>query len=701
MTLKEILEGKCTDPSKWIDYAYYLQVRTANWGSVGYGATANPEWWIREALREQQGVYAKPTAIITALRNLYPDTFLHISKEDPLMVAYTPDDASGKADRQVKTTLGRYLTKYFLRMPENIAKQVVHDHLAEADPTIEYLTGEDIVEVYKSGAFSSCMSSTAKVWEGLPEKTHPASAYIADGIKLAVLRDADGKVVERALVVTKPDGTLGYIRAYGQKLLKKLTRNNIAATGWNGVKFNTLLFNNTMEWIKEPVMGVDYSVVMPYLDCNGSAGSSNGSCIALIDGRVQGVTTEEYNALRSEYGSDAAVIATNTSGYQVLTNVPATSLYGTCALTGAAFKKANTREWVWYVNAAGEQMRIATTAEVETVEAHILVNGIRVRAKVDPSLPRFEHAYSTYLDTPALRALCNMVKLDSGKYPDRASEWVAKDTTITIDEDGQNCVVLASDAVAVLRNVEGVVSLQYVWKPTRKYLKDYVKLYPRHRGDKLYAAKDVKVQTTLSGKVVCGDYHAITTVGRNPGTVEFTKKVVTTRYLGKTLYILRSAGGISQLQENFMIGQWLDDYMEDACDTESCEGIDDLVERTLEYAVNTAGLRRAIYRLIERVGTYTYSNSYSYSYPSMDTLDLDAIAEGRYFANHPAVKEWLAKWMQLVTAAEVLGASRRAEAAAQAVDEPVEAQPLTATATTYSYPTTMVALTASTSITTF
>lgn len=650
-SLKEILEGKCTDPSQWMDYAYFLNSRYANWSQLGYSTVENPEWWIREALRENQGVYPKPTTVLTHIRNMYPDTFLHISREDPKMVAYTPDASSGVADRQVKTTLGRYLAKYHTRMPESIAKQVVHDHLAEADPTIEYLQGEDLVSVYRGGNFSTCMSGSSKSWEYLPKGWHPAEVYMMDNIKMAVMRDADGKVTERALVVTRPDGTQGYIRVYGTKLAKKMQRNGIQSTTWHGIKFNTKVFDSDRNQITGPLeIGETYNVTVPYLDGAGAAGGTEKSAVALIDGVLQGVTLDELRVLQNEYGSDSVIVATNTSGYVHIRNVPHTALYAVCPISGESFKKSDIYAWKWYLNEAGVAIRVSKNADVGDLKAYAMANNSVISCIAHPSIARFEHRYSMYHDTPEMRDYCDLVQLDAAKYPDRVGTWVPRADTCVITEGADEQRVLNVDTVSLISVVEGSVVEQQVWKPTRKFLKELTKLYPRHRGDKVYADKSMKVLTTLSGKLVLRGFHDIMSVAGNHETVEFSKKVTTARFMGKTVYLPKGSA-MTIAQKNYIVASYLDDNMDAYCDT-NVSSISELVDAVLDAGIGEERLKRAIYSLINRLGTYEYHGRYTNIYDHT-AVDIPAIVEGRYFSDYPVVKEWYAKWSQLLDMAEI------------------------------------------------
>lgn len=80
------------------------------------GFCTHENWIWREGRRFNTGEYAREAETGHSLGRLdlkiLPGQFLHLSKEDPRLVAYTPTPAHGREDRQVRTTLGKYLTRY-------------------------------------------------------------------------------------------------------------------------------------------------------------------------------------------------------------------------------------------------------------------------------------------------------------------------------------------------------------------------------------------------------------------------------------------------------------------------------------------------------------------------------------------------------------------------------------------------------------
>ena len=80
------------------------------------GFCLHENWVWREARRFFTAEYSRSVSGgydlgLLDLRNL-PGHFLHLSKQDPRLVAYTPTPEHGRQDRQVRSTLGKYLSRY-------------------------------------------------------------------------------------------------------------------------------------------------------------------------------------------------------------------------------------------------------------------------------------------------------------------------------------------------------------------------------------------------------------------------------------------------------------------------------------------------------------------------------------------------------------------------------------------------------------
>lgn len=159
-------------------------------------------WHCREAKRFVSGEYkhvpwrAEPWALSKSETAYH---WVHVSRHDPSLVAYTASEEHGEADRQTRIAPGRYLTRFY------------GDVLAQKD--IQYWCGrfkgehqeeialkfasepDEIAWVYENGP-SSCMAGSADGFASDP--VHPASVYGAGDLAVAYLVN-EGKVTARAI----------------------------------------------------------------------------------------------------------------------------------------------------------------------------------------------------------------------------------------------------------------------------------------------------------------------------------------------------------------------------------------------------------------------------------------------------------------------------------------------------------------------
>jgi hypothetical protein len=116
--------------------------------------------------------------------------FAHLSIENDVRIAYTPNQDMGLADRQKRVRPGAYLAEYFSRV---ISSDTIREIVAEFSITHEDIkmglarTAEDIVDVYKRGP-RSCMDGSHN-FSYLP--VHPTAAYAGPDLAVAYLTKDD------------------------------------------------------------------------------------------------------------------------------------------------------------------------------------------------------------------------------------------------------------------------------------------------------------------------------------------------------------------------------------------------------------------------------------------------------------------------------------------------------------------------------
>lgn len=198
--------------------------------------TAENYWILREAARFEFGIYRKRMpAHFERLRELRRDLwwhFLHVSVEDPSMVAYTPSHEYGKRDRQVRVKVGKYLTQFYSEhlSPEGIRAVA---NMCKPHEVKFAVTRREIADVYIHGPHS-CMSGDE--WGHL----HPAMVYEGE-FRLAYLETGE-QIVARGFV---HDPSQTWVRMYGdegQTLADALTSMGFTrANRWpNGAKLKRI-----------------------------------------------------------------------------------------------------------------------------------------------------------------------------------------------------------------------------------------------------------------------------------------------------------------------------------------------------------------------------------------------------------------------------------------------------------------------------
>jgi hypothetical protein len=231
---------------------------------------------------------------------------LHVSEEDKTKIAYYPTLRHFREAREVRTTLGKYLTKYkdLFGFDENACRTLAQKYVAMQTGEgykLSFKEQDDPdgwVQVYNDGPHS-CM------------KGEEAVAVYASGVsnlRLAYLEDVSGDIVARCIVRDSDDENIkGYIRVYpdpngdalGRRLLDLITEAGYG--NWTNTKGCLLAYKTT-----------GYGeMICPYIDY-GNSGSQyvdkvahNGTMYLLVGegeieaDRTDGLVAEEEDNTRA------------------------------------------------------------------------------------------------------------------------------------------------------------------------------------------------------------------------------------------------------------------------------------------------------------------------------------------------------------------------------------------------------------------
>jgi hypothetical protein len=131
----------------------------------------------------------------------------HVAESDPTRLAYTRDERSGEQDRQVVTSINKYVRERWTHddLPDHVLRELVDSYNAKQSNTCEFVpdTTKDYIKVVQTGP-QSCMR-----WDSYDEddeddrtKEHPYRCYDPQyGWRMAVRRNGRSQFVGRALVL--------------------------------------------------------------------------------------------------------------------------------------------------------------------------------------------------------------------------------------------------------------------------------------------------------------------------------------------------------------------------------------------------------------------------------------------------------------------------------------------------------------------
>lgn len=397
---------------------------------VAGGATGIPSsrWWAaRELLRYAHGVYLDADQPLSMIAGFVSHTFVHPSANDPSMVAYTPDPESGEKDKQLATTLSKFCRRYFPVLTDDRIRDIEAAYRASMSTEVEFITGaKDIINAYRNGP-GACMSKGAASYEAGGH--HPVEAYDAPGIAMAVSRDKDGTINGRTMTYVNPEDPADkrWIRLYGDTaLIRRLERQGFRCGNWQGVKFKRIL-----------VKGTTNKFVMPYLDANGSACSTDYCSVVLTKDWVRCLTAKEIT--KSALTQRRQV--PGTSGYVTLSVDCSGYFEFKCAIDGKEYK-ADTA--VAYILQDGAAQRVNPA---NITKAWVGPYKVAIGADLQDCYVKDQNVFSegdiTYVDDNPTREAVGYVALDAARYAALPSLWVKK--AVAVKPSGRETWFLSED----------------------------------------------------------------------------------------------------------------------------------------------------------------------------------------------------------------------------------------------------------------
>lgn len=485
MGIKEELSEKIDSEEKWLEFMRRNSLMNSNVGKVTLpqameGIYANHPWWLRrEVLRTEYDVY-QTSSVLQRINSHWPAIQVHVSTEDPKLVAYTPDREAGLRDKQVRITLGRLLQRLYPYEADHTLSDLVSDHESEVSTEVEFLRTEEEIEYAYTHGPSSCMNKSFRPFP------HPSRVYAAPNLALAILRKR-GTISARCLVYDASPTDKRMIRCYGDPALaKKLTRLGYTVGSLEGAVLNRITYEGR--------------TILPYIDGNGGTGSVNSSTVVILDGQLRVCNAVQRKALAGK-----TYIATNTSGYITgLQDVSSAEFVKTDDITGESLNLLV--DDVKYVYDGRVILRTKQTVVTTPAWLHKSESIYDAAELVDvlPEVPTFEHKSKVYVDNALIRKRLGFVKLDPEFYPDETEWFTIPSWSSSYKQMSNGKYARAED---VVYQVDSSSSAALVHRS--KVVKSWIKLHSRERGEDSYATDPSIVKKTDTNRKVVPGFHSV------------------------------------------------------------------------------------------------------------------------------------------------------------------------------------------------
>lgn len=516
-----------------------------------------PWWAMREAYRMALGAYELST-VLSQLNKSFP-IFAHVSVKDPKMVAFTPDRQSGESDRQVLTSIGKLLSRFYVLSTENAIREMVERHNAEVNIELIYISGQAIPEFYKSIAptgLGACMSK-----DHFP--IEPSDAYDAEGVQLVYTVDAKGAPNSRTLLYTNAEGKTVYIRCYGNPALKKkLEKLGIPAGTLVGAKLKAVKFTKPESGYARP-SHEDYEGLwaLPYIDANNAQSQVVGSTVALLDDHFLVLNAEQLNAIKVAELTNYTAMGSS-GGFSRIEPIPADKLTLVDEYTGDKYNVLTDTlpKFVRLWDKA--QDRIYKTAINNVQEMVLCRDGLYAKAADTVLL-----GGSFYRDDETCLKSNGFVKLSALYYPDDRG-WYSYGLRALAD----GTHIKAEDAISIVKS-NGFTG--YAHKS--EDLTQYIKLHAVSGFSTLAHPDSGWVKTDTGRKVHTAIHEIVETIH---GTWSFKRGKMRTDILGRAFWHTR---GLSS--EKVLEGAAVKRHVEEFLDFSA-----DFVERVFDRLLQT-GLR--------------------------------------------------------------------------------------------------------------
>lgn len=418
-----------------------------------YGLPTFPVWRKREAVRVKTGFYQTSEVIdVMEVKTGYNHA-LHISHNDPTMVAYTPSVEAGNEDKQLTTTLGKFLRKHMLLVTDTWIAEQVTAHMAEVNGTFECArTAAEIRWAYTSmPSDGSCMRYQPSQWYGDKLDVHPSEVYATEHTYVAYIPgepdDEERPTVKARAVVYEKGDDKRYVRVYGAPVLEKILQRK-------GFKCGTLVGAMLR---RIPIPETTNSYVMPYLDGPGGA-QSDQNCYVVDDGTELIVM---HSDKASRFGTGFYARAKNNGGARV-TLQPIPDATWVSDMTGITYDTLTDVRPVYYMGPLGTVCK-ASDQEIYNKRVHEQMrslktrhNGATIQVCTYYNAPKFYGNGVHWLDNDTNRQFSGHARVTS-KYDILYVGMWAERVGPAIDHNGKDITVSNETPLVTVVGSDGVM----------------------------------------------------------------------------------------------------------------------------------------------------------------------------------------------------------------------------------------------------
>jgi hypothetical protein len=542
----EIHQEARADPTDtYFDYGMPPHLHYAGMDYIGHPhSSAEHTWWLkREAYRQALGIYPERTEVLGNLvASFHLEQFcIHISKDDPAMVAYTASADDGQRDKQVRLSFGKLMRKLLLLVTDTHLQALEASHRSELDPTfLVARTQEEIARVYTQMAGDSgCMRYTGDHF-GLTGDAHPSWAYSYAGLGVAYT-EVNGVIKSRSVIYDNPDDPADkrYVRLYGDRALKrKLERAGYRCDNLQGARLKAIRLRDVH---RDRDRWTERQYLVPYLDgAGGDQGQYDGSYGYIVQGEDCIRLANKKQATRLAGLGYAAPRLKSTDPFHNVPTVDPAKLNFTCWLTKAECNGLEVESIQILVDGHLHLANKACIGEGTFVQDFIAITFVGGSQQYVYGKGKKEDGcfYETYnygewvVDTPDNRRAMGMVLLSEAhgyganawEYRHNCVEatpgsgvWVKEgDTMVVFDEHGNETRVLLA-----------------AYEELRKS-KDYKALAPKGAIKALSHISNPRMVVTVGNRRCIKDWHDI--VECCDGTWDYKVNVTSTRLLGKQVF---------------------------------------------------------------------------------------------------------------------------------------------------------------------